>query len=248
MEELMGGSAEMLGRGQVGTTYRVVMQGKGDENGVVVKRVRRERREEEERRERRVLMEIGGFRHSNVVPLRGFYSSPDELLLVFDFVTNGSLYHLLHGNALISDFSLLRLIPNSLCTKEVFETQKADVYSFGVVLLEILTGRMAEDCQAGLVNWVQTFVKEECTSELYDMELWGFKEIEDEMMALLQVALLCVANEVKNRPKMETVYKMIEEIRDRGSRSRSRSSNSRSPSLLFESSPSLSEDTPTLSH
>lgn len=95
-----------------------------------------------------------------------------------------------------------------------------------------------------LPRWVQTVVQEEWTSEVFDMELWGCKDVEDEMVALLQIAFLCVSQEPKNRPKMAVVSKMIEEIRDRGSRSRSRSSQS--PSLTFESSPCLSDDTPTL--
>ncbi|KAJ4771577.1 Leucine-rich repeat protein kinase family protein [Rhynchospora pubera] len=295
MEELMRGSAEMLGRGVVGTTYRVVMEGRGGDKGVVVKRVRRERRKEEEATERKVLEQMGGWRHPNVAGLQAYYSSADELLLVFDFVHNGSLYDILHRNrgpgripiswstrlklavdaarglaylhgesksnniphqhltssnilvdsnfnALISDFSLLTLTSQPL----LYSPQSSDVYNFGVVLLEILTGRTTEDGMVDLPKWVQTVVREEWTSEVFDVELWGCKDMEDEMVALLQIAMLCASKEPKDRPKMTVVCKMIEEIRDRGSRSRSRSRSSQSPSLTFESSPCLSEDTPTL--
>lgn len=105
MEELMRGSAEMLGRGVVGTTYRVVMEGRGDGKGVVVKRVRREKRREEEATERKVLGQMAEWRHPNVAGLRGYCSTADELLLVFDFLPNGSLYDILHGTfACVSDF------------------------------------------------------------------------------------------------------------------------------------------------
>jgi Leucine rich repeat N-terminal domain/Protein kinase domain/Leucine rich repeat len=96
MEELMRGSAEMLGRGTVGTTYRVVMEGR-DGKGVVVKRVRRESGREEGATERKVLGQMAEWRHPNVAGLRAYYSSADELLLVFDFVPNGSLSDILHG-------------------------------------------------------------------------------------------------------------------------------------------------------
>ncbi|XP_072988930.1 probable leucine-rich repeat receptor-like protein kinase At1g68400 [Typha latifolia] len=286
MEELMKGSAEMLGRGAVGSTYRVMMEGGGEEEWVVVKRVKRERRRKEGVMETALLKEMGEWRHPNVVSLRGYYSGQDELLLLYDYVPNGSLHDLLHGNrgpgripvewstrvklavdaakglaylhnaskskhyshhhlassnilidahgnACISDFSLLPLLsPPSL--KQ--DNQMHDVYNFGIILLEILTGKSSEDGKEDLPKWVQTLrVREDWTSEVFDMEmLGGGKEVEDEMVALLQVSLLCVAHEPKDRPRMAVVYKMVEDIRERGSRS--------GGSQSFESSSSLSED------
>lgn len=99
LEELMRGSAEMLGRGAVGSTYRVVMESCGAE-GVVVKRVKRERRRGKERRDEEaegLLREIGGWRHPNVVSLRAYYADDREMLLVYDYLPNGSLHDLLHG-------------------------------------------------------------------------------------------------------------------------------------------------------
>ncbi|URD99653.1 Leucine rich repeat N-terminal domain [Musa troglodytarum] len=159
------------------------------------------------------------------------------------------------GNACISDFALLELIspspPSSSFSSSshaaVAETrQRSDVYRFGIILLEILTGRPAVvHGEEDLAKWVQTVVREQWTSEVFDIELRG-KGAEDEMFALLHVALLCVAQEPKDRPRMAVVYKMIEDIRERGIR---RSRGSLSPSLhdhsYESSSPCLSEDTPT---
>lgn len=95
VDELLKASAEMLGKGAIGTTYKVLLDG-GD--AVVVKRVR------ERRRKAKVvdgfLRVIGELRHPNVVSLRAYSSSVDELLLVSDFLPNGSLHFLLHGAAL----------------------------------------------------------------------------------------------------------------------------------------------------
>lgn len=108
---LMQGAAEMLGKGATATTYRVVMGGNvvdaSDAAGVdeahgevvVVKRMRRRdgTSREDERRRRELAREMGTWRHANVVGLRAFYASTEELLLVFDYMPTGSLHSLLHG-------------------------------------------------------------------------------------------------------------------------------------------------------
>lgn len=109
---LMQGAAEMLGKGATATTYRVVMRGNNDASDdgaeeaqcevVVVKRMRRREgaSREDERRRRELAREMGTWRHANIVGLRAFYASAEELLLVFDYIPNGSLHSLLHGEQL----------------------------------------------------------------------------------------------------------------------------------------------------
>ncbi|MQM05708.1 hypothetical protein Taro_038523 [Colocasia esculenta] len=45
-------------------------------------------------------MAIGRVRHPNVVGLRAYYYAPDEKLLVYDYISNGSLHAALHGGSL----------------------------------------------------------------------------------------------------------------------------------------------------
>ncbi|KAM2066344.1 hypothetical protein PS2_042582 [Malus domestica] len=91
--DLLKASAEMLGKGSVGATFKVVMDS-GDT--VVVKRVRERRNGGKEIDG--FLRQIGGLRHPNIAALRAYHNSSHELLLVYDFFPGGSLHSALHGN------------------------------------------------------------------------------------------------------------------------------------------------------
>ncbi|KAF8006824.1 hypothetical protein BT93_K0974 [Corymbia citriodora subsp. variegata] len=94
LEDLLRASAEMLGKGSLGTVYKAVL----DDGGVVaVKRLKDAnpcmRKEFEQ-----YMDVIGKLKHQNVVKLRAYYYAREEKLLVYDYLPNGSLHSLLHGN------------------------------------------------------------------------------------------------------------------------------------------------------
>lgn len=92
LEDLLRASAEVLGKGSVGTAYKAVLE---DGTTVVVKRLKdvvAGRRDFEQHMEM-----VGRIHHRNLVPLRAFYYSKDEKLLVYDYMPTGSLSALLHG-------------------------------------------------------------------------------------------------------------------------------------------------------
>ncbi|KAL5983144.1 hypothetical protein ACLOJK_017226 [Asimina triloba] len=93
LEDLLKASAETLGRGTMGSTYKAVM-----ESGfiVTVKRLKDSTypRLEEFRRQMDVL---GRLRHPNLVPLRAYFQAKEERLLVYDYFPNGSLFSLIQG-------------------------------------------------------------------------------------------------------------------------------------------------------
>ncbi|KAK4605960.1 hypothetical protein RGQ29_000300 [Quercus rubra] len=288
LEDLLRASAEMLGKGGFGTAYKAVLD---DGNVVAVKRLKDAsvggKREFEQHME-----VLGRLRHPNVVSLRAYYFAREEKLLVYDYMPNGSLFWLLHGNrgpgrtpldwttrlkiaagaarglafihnscrslklthgnikstnilldktgnAHVSDFGLSVFAaptnggprsngyraPESSDGRKL--TQKSDVYSFGVLLLELLTGKCPSVVDNGggpggggyisgvvdLPRWVQSVVREEWTAEVFDLELMRYKDIEEEMVGLLQIAMSCTAASPDQRPKMSHVVKMIDEIR-----------------------------------
>ncbi|KAJ7562256.1 hypothetical protein O6H91_03G061600 [Diphasiastrum complanatum] len=299
LEHLLRASAEMLGKGSFGTAYKAVL-----ESGIIVAVKRLKDVSISGKKEFDQHMElIGNLRHPNLVRLQAYYYAKEEKLLVYDYMPNGSLYSLLHGNrgpgrtpldwttrvkialgaaqglayihhkfgsqklphgnikssnilldkdgnACISDFGLALLMnaksaslfvgyraPEHNETRRV--SQRADVYSYGVLLLEILTGKApaqshVQDDGIDLPRWVQSVVREEWTAEVFDIELMRYKNIEEEMVAMLQIAMICVSHSPEQRPKMSQVVKMIEDIRGDQSPMRDESGGSQSQSPMSE--------------
>jgi len=95
LDELFRSTAEMLGKGRLGITYRVTLQ-----TGpvVVVKRLRN--MSHVPRRDfTHTVQLLGKLRHENVVDLVACFYSKDEKLVVYEHVPGCSLFQLLHGTS-----------------------------------------------------------------------------------------------------------------------------------------------------
>lgn len=95
LEQLMRASAELLGRGTMGTTYKAVL----DNRLIVsVKRLDAVKLASTSKDVFEQHMEsVGGLRHPNLVPLRAYFQAREERLLIYDYQPNGSLFSLIHG-------------------------------------------------------------------------------------------------------------------------------------------------------
>nr|KYP66267.1 putative inactive receptor kinase At4g23740 family [Cajanus cajan] len=92
LEDLLRASAEILGKGTFGMTYRAALE---DATTVVVKRLKEVtvgKREFEQQMEI-----VGKIKHDNVDAVRAYYYSKEEKLIVYDYYQQGSVSAMLHG-------------------------------------------------------------------------------------------------------------------------------------------------------
>ncbi|XP_050205414.1 probable inactive receptor kinase At5g67200 [Mercurialis annua] len=96
LEQLMRASAELLGRGTIGTTYKAVLD---NQLIVTVKRLDATKTAITSGYAFDVHMgAIGELKHPNLVPLMAYFQAKGERLVIFDYQPNGSLYNLVHGS------------------------------------------------------------------------------------------------------------------------------------------------------
>ncbi|POO02928.1 GPCR kinase [Trema orientale] len=99
--------------------------------------------------------------------------------------------------------------------------EKIDIYSYGVVLLELLTGKMPLDPAYGesvdIVGWVRRKIRNKrAIEEALDPLIAGqCKHIQEEMLLVLRIALLCTAKLPKDRPSMRDIITMLGEAKPR---------------------------------
>lgn len=98
--------------------------------------------------------------------------------------------------------------------------EKIDIYSFGVVLLELITGKGPLDPEFGesvnVVEWIWRKVRDNRALEAaLDPNVGNCKHVQEEMLLVLRVAVLCTAKLPRDRPSMRDVLTMLREAKPR---------------------------------
>ncbi|KAM3709254.1 hypothetical protein ACJW31_02G159100 [Castanea mollissima] len=96
LEMLMRASAELLGRGTVGTTYKAVLD---NQLFLTVKRMDANKTAITSSQVfDHHMAAVGRLRHPNLVPIRAYFQAKGERLVIYDYQPNGSLFSLIHGS------------------------------------------------------------------------------------------------------------------------------------------------------
>ncbi|KAL5702476.1 hypothetical protein ACHQM5_027690 [Ranunculus cassubicifolius] len=255
---------------------------------------------------------LGRLRHRNIVKLYGYLHRDSDVMMVYEYMPNGSLWDALHGKAgdrvlvdwlsrynvavgvaqglaylhhdcyppvihrdiktnnilldsnleaRIADFGVARMIfrknetmsmvagsygyiaPEYAYTLKVDE--KSDIYSFGVVLMELLTGKRPLEPEFGesvdIVEWFRVKIRnKKPLQESLDSDIGSQCQlVQEEMLLVLQIALLCTAKFPKDRPSMRDIITMLGEAKPRrkSSSNNGNNNNANKEKPVFSTSP-----------
>ncbi|CAH2049278.1 unnamed protein product [Thlaspi arvense] len=195
LEDLLRASAEVLGKGTFGTSYKAALE---DATTVVVKRLKEvsvARREFEQQME-----VVGNIRHDNIAALRAYYYSKDEKLMVSDYFSQGSVSSMLHAKR------------GENRTPLGWETRLRIAIGAARGIAHIhsqLGGKLVH----GNIKSSNIFLNSHGYGCVSDLELLRFPNIEEEMVEMLQIGLACATRIPDQRPKMADVLRRVEDIR-----------------------------------
>ncbi|GLJ33470.1 hypothetical protein SUGI_0673310 [Cryptomeria japonica] len=93
IDDLLRASAELLGRGNFGSTYKAVLE---TGESLVVKRLKDLNVLTKKDFDQQMKL-LSKLQHSNLVPISAYYFAKEDKLVVYDYMPNGSLFDRLHG-------------------------------------------------------------------------------------------------------------------------------------------------------
>ncbi|KAM0864315.1 hypothetical protein ACQ4PT_044007 [Festuca glaucescens] len=206
-----------LGEGGFGPVYLGRLQ---DGQEVAVKRLSTKSSQGVEEFKNEVKL-IAKLQHKNLVRLLGCCIDGEERLLVYEFMPNNSLDTFIFDAEKLglpcADMRGDGLFASGYMSPEyamdgVFSI-KSDIYSFGVMVLEIVSGKKIRgfydvDLGLNLCGYAWMLWKEGRSSELLD-EAMGSSCNHGQVRRCIQVALMCVDVQPRNRPLMSSAVMML---------------------------------------
>ncbi|KAK6917378.1 Gnk2-homologous domain [Dillenia turbinata] len=182
-----------LGQGGFGAVFRGLLP---DGEEIAVKRLSANSAQGDQEFKNEVLL-VAKLQHRNLARLLGFSMKGQERLLIYEFLSNGSLDHFLFGAVDISFVVLTDL-----------NQDDAYVYSFGVLVLEIVCGQnsnsfQVEDTTQGLLDYAWRNWGENTALNLVDPKMEGARR--NEIMRCIHIGLSCVQENLADRPTMASI-------------------------------------------
>lgn len=101
---ILKSSVEMLGRGSLGSTYKVILR---DGSAVALKRLKETNLKQKEFEQ--YVHKLGKLHMDNIIPVQSYYYSKGLAFLVYDYVCLGSLSSLIQG-APTKQFLILKIL------------------------------------------------------------------------------------------------------------------------------------------
>ncbi|KAL6194000.1 hypothetical protein ACLB2K_035084 [Fragaria x ananassa] len=172
------------------------------------------------------LQNLGRLRHRNMVQLRGWCTEQGEMLVVYDYLADRLLSHLLFSKDYRFGNSILQWLTDTSksargifgymspeCMESGEVNTMTDIYSFGVVMLEVITGQMAVDFRRPevlLVRRVHEFeARTKTYKEMADIRLNGVYN-QKELMRLFKLGHACTRSNPQSRPSMRQVVRILD--------------------------------------
>ncbi|KAE8663339.1 Leucine-rich repeat receptor-like protein kinase TDR [Hibiscus syriacus] len=230
--EYLSMTDEIIGIGSTGTVYKAEMP---DGEIIAVKKLWGKQKDTARRR-RGPLPEVevlGNVRHRNIVRLLGCCSNRECTMLVYEYMPNGNLDDLLHGNinrgdnldvdwvtrhkialgmeVRVADFRVAKLIQG-----DDYESMSMSVIggSYGYIAPEyaytLQVDEKSDVYSFGVVLMEIVSGKRSADSEFGDGNSI-VERMREEMMQMLRIALLCTGHNPADRPSMRGIVSMLQE-------------------------------------
>ncbi|URD87937.1 serine threonine-protein kinase BRI1-like [Musa troglodytarum] len=170
---------------------------------------------------------LGKIKHRNLVPLLGYCKVGEERLLVYEYMTFGSLEDMLHGRTKPRDAALsweerkkiARGAAKGLCFLHhncIPHIIHRDMKSSNVLLDDQMDARVSDFGMARLISALDTHlsVREGKGRDVFDGELLitNGPEEDKEMARFMEITLQCVEDFPSKRPNMLQVVAMLREL------------------------------------
>ncbi|KAF5752510.1 Leucine-rich receptor-like protein kinase family protein [Tripterygium wilfordii] len=159
--------------------------------------------------------------HSFRPPIIHYNIKPSNILLDENYnpkISDFGLTRLMagHGNQVVGSrfHSAHYMAPELSCQTRINE--KCDVYGFGILMLEIVTGRRpveyGEDSVLILSDQVRVLLEEGNVLDCVDSSIFS-EYLEDEVLPVLKLAIVCTSQIPSSRPSMAEVVQILEVIK-----------------------------------